>query len=259
MNSRCDAFAALHRPGDPVLLYNIWDAGSARAVAAGGAPALATGSHSLAEANGYPDGEGIPFELFLEIVRRIVECIEVPLSVDFEGGFADDPAQLAEHAHLLAETGAVGCNFEDQVVGGEGLHDVEEQVRRIAAVVGSGLFVNARTDLFLKPLLAGGDPNDRCLLVEALERAAAYKEAGARSFFVPGMTNVDLIAETCGRSPLPVNVMMRTGMPDITALADAGVARISWGPGPWRKAMARLTEEARELYFERKGLSSRRD
>jgi 2-methylisocitrate lyase-like PEP mutase family enzyme len=248
MSDKHAVFAGLHRPGNPLLLYNIWDAGSARAVAAGGAPALATGSYSVAESQGFPDGEGMPFNLFLDTIRRIVAAVDIPVSADFEGGFAADPAHLAEHARLLAETGAAGCNFEDQVIGAEGLHAVEEQARRVAAVAESGLWVNARTDVFLKPLIAGGDPNDRGLLGEALERAAAYKEAGAGSFFVPGMSDPELIAETCARSPLPVNVMMRAGMPDLTTLAKAGVARVSWGPGPWRMAMARLTEQAKTLY-----------
>ena len=248
MNAKRDQFAALHRAGDPVLLYNIWDVGSAKAVAEGGAPALATGSHSLAEAQGFPDGQGIPLNLFLDCIRRIAGAVEVPVSADFEGGFAADPAHLAEHARLLAEAGAIGCNFEDQVVGGEGLHAIHEQAARIAAVAASGLFVNARTDLFLKPLFAGGDPNDRGLLDEALERAAAYKEAGAECFFVPGMSDPELIAETCERAPLPVNVMMRGGMPALATLMEVGVSRISWGPGPWRLAMDRLTEEARALY-----------
>jgi 2-methylisocitrate lyase-like PEP mutase family enzyme len=248
MSDKYAVFAGLHRPGNPLLLYNIWDAGSARAVAAGGAPALATGSYSVAESQGFPDGEGMPFNLFLDTIRRIVAAVDIPVSADFEGGFAVDPPHLAEHARLLAETGAVGCNFEDQVIGAEGLHPVEEQARRIAAIAESGLWVNARTDVFLKPLIAGGDPNERGLLDEALERAAAYKEAGAGSFFVPGMSDPELIAETCERSPLPVNVMMRKGMHDLAALAAAGVARVSWGPGPWRAAMTRLTEEAKALY-----------
>lgn len=248
MNAKRDQFAALHRPGDPVLLYNIWDAGSARAVAEAGAPALATGSHSLAEANGFPDGQGIPFNLFLDCIRRIAGAVEVPVSADFEGGFAADPAHLAEHAKLLVEAGAVGCNFEDQVIGGEGLHPIGEQASRVAAVAESGLFVNARTDLFLKLFFAGANANDRNLFGEALERAAAYKEAGAECFFVPGLSDPDLIAEMCERSPLPVNSVMSPGMPDVATLTQAGVARVSWGPGPWRAAMNRLTEEARALY-----------
>ena len=242
-----DRFAALHVPGDPVLLYNMWDVASARAVAAGGAQALATGSHALAEANGFADGEGIPFNLYLDCTRRIVEGVDVPVTADFEGGFAVDPARIADHARYLAETGAVGCNFEDQVIGGEGLHPVAEQARRVAAVVESGLWVNARTDLFLKRLIAGENANDRALLPEALERAHAFAEAGAHSFFIPGVGDLDLIAEVCAASPLPVNVIKGDAL-EIPALAQAGAARISWGPRPWRWAMQRLTEEARALY-----------
>jgi 2-methylisocitrate lyase-like PEP mutase family enzyme len=242
-----DRFAALHIPGDPLLLYNIWDVGSAKAVAEAGAPALSTGSHSLAEAQGFPDGEGIPLNRLLDTVRHIVAAVEIPVSVDFEGGFAVDPAHLAEHARLLAETGAVGCNFEDQVIGGKGLHPVAEQARRVAAVAESGLWVSARTDLFLHKYFAGENSNDRALLPEALERAHAYAEAGAHSYFVPGVTELELIAEICAASPLPVHVINVEGA-DRAALAQTGVARISWGPRPWLWAMQRLTEEAKALY-----------
>ena len=240
-------FAELHKPGDPVLLYNIWDVGSAKAVAAGGAKALATGSHSLAEANGFPDGEKIPFNLFLDCIRRIVQGVDLPVSADFEGGFAVDPARLADHAQYLAETGAIGCNFEDQEVGGPGLHPIEQQAKRVTAIVESGLWVNARTDLFLRKLVAGEDPNDRSLFDEAIERAHAYAEAGANSFFVPGLSDLQLIADICAASPLPVNVI-KPADHDVAALTGAGVARISWGPRPWSWAMARLTEEAKALY-----------
>ena len=248
MNSNLrNRFAELHKPGDPILLYNVWDVGSAKAVAAGGAKALASGSHSLAEANGYPDGEKIPFNLFLDCIRRIVQGVDLPVSADFEGGFAVDPARLADHAQYLAETGVVGCNFEDQEVGGPGLHPIEQQAKRVAAVVDSGLWVNARTDLFLRKLVAGENPNDRSLFDEALERAHAYAESGARSFFVPGVSDLQLIADICAASPLPVNVI-KPADHDVAALAGAGVARISWGPRPWSWAMARLTEEAKALY-----------
>jgi 2-methylisocitrate lyase-like PEP mutase family enzyme len=240
-------FGELHKPGEPLLLYNVWDAGSAKAVAAAGAPALATGSHSMAGCQGFPDGEQIPFNLFLDCVRRIVQGVEVPVSVDFEGGFAVDPARLADHAQYLAETGAVGCNFEDQEIGGTGLHPVENQAARVAAVAASGLWVNARTDVFLK-VWRSGNANDRSLLGETMERAAAYAEAGARSLFVPGATEIDLIAEICQRSPLPVNILMLDGTPDRHALAQAGVARISWGGAPWRLAMKALGDEAAALY-----------
>ena len=216
-------------------------------VAAGGARALATGSHSLAEANGFPDGEKMPFNLFLDCLRRIVQGVDVPLSADFEGGFAVDPARVAEHARYLAETGVVGCNFEDQEIGGPGLHPVGHQAARVAAVVESGLWVNARTDAFLRKLVGGENPNDRSLMGEAIERAHAYAEAGAHSFFIPGVSDLQLIADVCAASPLPVNVIKGDTM-DLAETARAGVARISWGPRPWRWAMERLTAEAQALY-----------
>ena len=240
-------FGELHVPGQPVLLYNIWDVGSAKAVAKGGALALATGSHSLAEANGFPDGEQIPFNLFLDCIRRIVQGVDLPVSADFEGGFAADAARVADHARYLAETGAVGCNFEDQEIGGPGLHPIDHQAARVAAIVESGLWVNARTDLFLRKLIAGENPNDRTLFDEAIQRAHAYADAGAHSFFVPGVSDLSLIAEICAASPLPVNVI-KPADHDIAALAGAGVARVSWGPRPWSWAMDRLTEEAAALY-----------
>ena len=131
-----------------------------------------------------------------------------------------------------------------------GLHPIAEQAHRVAAVVESGLWVNARTDLFLRKLIAGENANDRSLLGEALERAQAYAEAGAHSFFVPGITDLELIAEICAAAPLPVNVI-KPAEHDFPALAAAGVARISWGPRPWIWAMARLTEEAKALYAAR--------
>lgn len=241
-------FAELHKPGEPVLLYNIWDVASAKAVAEAGAPALATGSYAISEANGYRDGEEIPFNLYLDCTRRIVEGVDLPVTADFESGFAVDPARVADHAKYLAETGAVGCNFEDGEVGGQGLHPIAEQAKRVAAVVSSGLWVNARTDLFFKSALSGGDRNDRSLLAETLERAAAYADAGAHSLFVPGPSDKELIAEICERSQLPVNILMLPGTPDWPVLAEAGVARVSWGAGPWRKAMTALTEDAKALY-----------
>lgn len=242
-----DQFAALHVPGDPVLLYNVWDVGSAKAVAGAGARAIATGSHGVAEAQGFSDGEAIPFNLFLDIARRIVSGVDLPVTVDFESGFAVDAARVAEHARYLAETGAVGCNFEDQEIGGSGLHPIAEQAARVAAVAASGLWVNARTDVFLRKLVAGENPNDRSLVPEALERAHAYAEAGAHSFFIPGVGDLELVAEICAGSPLPVNVIKGDAM-DIAQAAQAGVARISWGPRPWRWAMEKLASDAKAIY-----------
>src|SRR3954470_5719641 len=153
MASKFETFAALHVPGDPVVLYNIWDVGSALAVVKAGATALATGSHPVADANGWPDGQQVPLEFVLANAKRISDAVDLPLTVDFESAYSDDPEEGAANVARLAATGAVGCNFEDQVIGGEGLHPLDLQAKRIAAVrraVGDQFFINARTDLFLK-------------------------------------------------------------------------------------------------------------
>ncbi len=151
--SKFEIFAALHVPGDPVVLFNVWDVGGALAVVAAGAKALATGSHPVASAHGFPDGETVPIDFALANAKRIVDAVELPVSVDFEGAYSVDPDRGAANIARLMATGAVGCNFEDQVIGGEGLQALDLQCRRIAAIrraVGDTFFINARTDAFLK-------------------------------------------------------------------------------------------------------------
>ena len=237
-------FAELHRPGNPLLLYNIWDVGSALAVAKAGAKALATGSHPVADANGWPDGQNVPIEFAFANAKRIADAVEVPLTVDFEGAYSADPEEGGENVRRLAETGAVGCNFEDQVIGGEGLHPLDLQVKRIAAIrsaVGDRFYINARTDLFLKT-----QTYDDTLVSEVVERGKAFADAGASGFFVPRLSDPQQIERVVREVPLPLNVIAFPGAPDKKLWADAGVARISHGPFPHRALMAKLEEMARE-------------
>lgn len=242
---RFETFAALHVPGTPLILFNAWDAGSARAVAAAGAKAIATGSASVAMAAGYGDGEALPMEAAIANARRIVEAVDLPVTVDFEGGYAVAPEAVARNVTALAETGAVGCNFEDQIVGGEGLHAIGDQAGRITAVraaAGAAFFINARTDIFLK---APAAEHDDVKADAAIDRARAYADAGASGFFVPGLLDLALLERVVRGSPLPVNVMWMPGAPETKALAGVGVARISHGPFPYRAAMAALEAAAR--------------
>jgi 2-methylisocitrate lyase-like PEP mutase family enzyme len=244
MASQFETFAALHVPGDPVILYNIWDVGSALAVVAGGAKALATGSHPVADANGWPDGQKVPLDLALANAKRILEAVEVPVTVDFESAYSTDPEQGAANVARLKDTGVVGCNFEDQVIGGEGLHPIDLQVRRIAAMrsaIGGDFYVNARTDLFLKT-----QTFDEALVDQVVERGKAFADAGASGFFVPRLSDPKQIERVVREVPLPLNVIAFPGAPDKKVWADAGVARISHGPFPHRALMAKLTEMARE-------------
>ncbi|HVL19990.1 MAG TPA: isocitrate lyase/phosphoenolpyruvate mutase family protein, partial [Amaricoccus sp.] len=166
-------FASLHRPGDPVILYNAWDAGSAKAVAEAGAAAIATGSASVAAAHGFHDAEALPLDLAIANAERVVAAVELPVTIDFEGGYAVEPEPLAANMKRLAATGAIGCNFEDQVVGGEGLHPIEVQAERLRAAraaAGPDFFLNARTDIFLK---AKAETHDDAKVDAALDRARA--------------------------------------------------------------------------------------
>jgi 2-methylisocitrate lyase-like PEP mutase family enzyme len=243
MANKFESFAALHVPGDPVVLYNIWDVGSAQAVVAAGAKALATGSHPVADANGWPDGQNIPMEFAFANAKRVVDSVELPLTVDFEGAYSADPEQGAANVVRLAATGAVGCNFEDQVIGGEGLHPLDLQVQRIAAIraaVGDQFFINARTDLFLKT-----QTYDDALIDQVVERGKAFADAGASGFFVPRLADPAQIERVVREVPLPLNVIAFPGAPDKKVWADAGVARISHGPFPHRALMRTLEEMAR--------------
>ena len=242
-------FAKLHIKGKPVLLYNAWDAGSAKAVVAAGAKAVATGSWSAAAAQGYEDGEDIPKEFVEQIAARIVQTVDVPVTVDFEGGYSESDRELASNVSRLLEVGVIGINFEDRVVKGKGLYAIDRQARRIAAIrqaaeeKGIPLFVNARTDLFL----GEGDDDPAKSIDEALERAKAYAAAGASGFFIPGLTDAKLIEAICKGVSLPVNVMVMEGVPSNTGLAGFGVSRISYGPIPYVEAMDALQKSARKV------------
>jgi 2-methylisocitrate lyase-like PEP mutase family enzyme len=239
-----ETFAALHVPGDPVILYNIWDVGSALAVVGAGAKALATGSHPVADAHGWPDGQQVPIDFALANAKRIADAVELPVTVDFEGAYSADPEEGGANVARLAKTGAVGCNFEDQVIGGEGLYPLDRQTRRIAAIrqaVGDRFFINARTDLFLKT-----QTYDDALVDQVVERGKAFAGAGASGFFVPRLSDPKQIERVVREVPLPLNVIAFPGAPDKKVWADAGVARISHGPFPHRALMKTLTEMARE-------------
>ena len=245
MNDTIEHFASLHVPGKPLILYNIWDAGSAKAVAAAGAKAIATGSYGVAEANGLKDGETVPMALVLDNARRITGAVDVPVTLDFESGYGVDAAEVARSVAAAAETGIVGINMEDKRAGTREMVDMAEQVERLRAAADSGLFVNARCDLFI---VNAPDTHDVALADAALERARAYADAGARGIFFPFVRDEALIARLCEASPLPVNILIGEGVPDHRRLAELGVARISHGHGPWAAAMAWLEREAEAVF-----------
>jgi 2-methylisocitrate lyase-like PEP mutase family enzyme len=240
--------ASLHVKGSPLILYNAWDAGSAKAIAGAGAHAIGTSSWAVAAAHGYEDGESIPLPFVEQVIARIARAVAVPVTVDVEGGYSDDPRTCAANIARLVDHGVVGINLEDRIVSGSGLHSIEAQSERITAIRGMAdargipLFINARTDLFLGTGIALEDGLD-----EARERALAYAKAGASGFFVPGLVDLHAIAELCNAVDLPLNVMVIPGLPDLRALSDAGVARISYGPAPYLSAMEAVRHAAQRV------------
>jgi 2-methylisocitrate lyase-like PEP mutase family enzyme len=246
-SEKAGRFAELHVKGRPVLLYNAWDAGSAKAILAAGVKAIATSSWSVAEAQGYRDGEAIPIGLVEQIVGRIATTIDAPVTVDFEGGYSDDD-ELAGNIARLLDLGVIGINFEDRVVEGGGLYGIARQAERISTIRetaeerGVKLFINARTDVFFEhgDDAAGAVP-------EALERAKTYTAAGASGLFVPGLVDAAMIGQIVEGTPLPVNVMVMDGVPSNDRLAELGVVRISYGPIPYIRALETLEQEAKSV------------
>ena len=239
-----ERFRALHVPGDPVILYNIWDVGSALAVVKAGAKALATGSHPVGDASGFGDAHQVPLDYVFANAKRIADAVDpLPLTVDFEGAYSTDPEEGGRNVAALKQSGAVGCNLEDQIVGGEGIHPLDPQIRRIEAIrraVGDDFFINARTDLFLKV-----EQRDDALIDQVIERGKAFAAAGASGFFVPRLADPRQIERIVREVPLPLNVIAFPGARPKEEWAAAGVARISHGPFPHRALMAQLEEAAR--------------
>jgi 2-methylisocitrate lyase-like PEP mutase family enzyme len=244
---RANLFQSLHQKGTPLILYNIWDAGSAKTLQDAGAKAVATGSWAVAVAHGFTDREKLPFERVLLNLQEIIASVELPVTLDMESGYRKHADELKETVSQVIAAGAIGINFEDQIIGGEGLYTAEEQNKRIAAVrksaneAGVPLFINARTDVFLK---SPATEHNESKLREALERSKAYADAGASGFFAPGLRDPQLIAILCEQAPLPVNIMMMPDVPAPKHLAELGVARISYGGMPYHHAMNALRDAA---------------
>jgi 2-methylisocitrate lyase-like PEP mutase family enzyme len=240
-------FRALHEPGNPLRLVNVWDAGSARTVETAGAAAVATTSWAMAAALGMEDGERLDFGALAAAVRRISEAIAAPLSVDIERGYAENAEALTANVDKIVSAGAVGINIEDSLSGG-GLRPQQDQTGRLRAIRerfardDRDLFINARCDAFF-----GAGLDRPSAFDEACRRASVYEEAGADGLFVPGLTDPETLRRLRAETPLPLNVMMNECGPPEPELVEAGVARISFGPHPWLSVQTHLGTLARDL------------
>jgi 2-methylisocitrate lyase-like PEP mutase family enzyme len=224
---------SLHMPGDPLVLPNVWDAGTARQVVAAGCPVVATSSAAVAESLGYADHEDTPIDEVFAAVRRITKAVDVPVTVDAEAGYG---LPAAEFVARLLDAGAVGCNLEDTDHRTGTLVPRDRQASWLAdvrAAAGPDLVLNARVDVFL-----GGFPGDA--LAAGVERATAYVAAGADCVY-PILLGGPALATFVAAVPGPVNA----GLPEDGSVADlaaAGVARTSLGPRLWRRTLTMLAE-----------------
>ncbi len=238
---KAERLRELHHGDRILVLPNIWDAGGTRMMEWLGYPAVATASAAIAYSLGYDDGQRITLDAMVEVVGRVASAVRVPVTADMEWGFAEQPGAVAANMRRVLRAGAVGINLEDSIREGEVLFPIEFQCERIRAVremarqEGVPLVINARTDVFLTG--AGG-------VDEALERGRAYAEAGADCLFAIGAREPAAIAALVEQLPIPVSVLARPQGPSIGELAELGVARISFGPGPMGIALAALQRAA---------------
>lgn len=235
LNDQAARLRDLHRPGSPLLLPNVWDAGSATTVVEAGLPALATASAAIAAMLGHPDHEGAPADEMFAAAGRVIRAVQVPVTVDAEAGYGLSARDLVDR---LIAIGAAGCNLEDSDHRGSGLVDVEEQARRIAEVrtaatqVGADLVINARADVFL-----GGTEQTAGVIAEAVKRGNRYLEAGADCVYPIMVTSEDAIRTLVSKLAGPVNANCLPGGPNLRRLAELGVARVSFGPLPYITAL----------------------
>ena len=232
------AFHDLHRSG-LLILPNAWDAGSAAVMRSLGARAIATTSAGCAWSLGWPDGDVLPIDRAVQMCADVARAAQgLPVSVDFEGGYSDDPDEAAANARRLVEAGAQGINIED---GGGAPERLAAKIAAIRAAVGEALFINARCDVWLRGVAPDAP------VAECLRRSGIYQAAGADGLFAPGLVDPDGIAELVAGTPLPINLLAYPGLPGAAELERLGVRRLSAGSGLSSAAYGRAAALARDF------------
>ena len=247
---KAELLRGLHKGPRILILANAWDVASARIIEDLGAPAIATTSAGIAAALGYQDGEQISRNEMLEVVARIAAAVRVPVSSDFEAGYANTLEGLAESIQALVSAGAVGLNLEDVIGKSEsGQVDLATQIKKIQtirevskAALGVQLVINARTDIYLLPIGPETTRFDR-----TVERLRAYRRAGADCVFAPGVKDAETIARLVKAVDAPLNILLMPGCPSIHEMEKLGVARVSAGSGIMRSALGHTRRVARQL------------
>jgi 2-methylisocitrate lyase-like PEP mutase family enzyme len=236
-----EAFLQLHEGSTPLLLGNIWDVNSAKIFEKAGYRAIGTSSQAVAASQGYEDGEKMPFDTLLQLARQVVKTVDIPLTVDIEGGYSRSASGIIEHIEKLHDAGVVGMNLEDTVVGASRTLQPPDAFQKTLSTIADHLsrkhlkmFLNIRTDGFLL-----GIPT---ALTETIKRSLSYKDAGANGIFVPCITEINDIKAVVDATDLPVNVMCMPSLPNFAELKRLGVKRISMGPFVYAYANKKAAE-----------------
>jgi 2-methylisocitrate lyase-like PEP mutase family enzyme len=244
-----ETFARLHKGPAPLLLGNCWDVNSARLLEAAGYAAGGFSSHALAAALGYEDGEQLPFDLLVRVTQKVTAAIQIPFTVDMEGGYSRSIDGILANVDKLYEAGAAGINLEDTVPGpARSFQSAKDFAKIIESVTGHlsrnnrKLFLNIRTDGFLLDLPTA--------LPETLTRIRSYESAGADCIFVPCITAPEDIQQVVQTTTLPVNVMAIPGLPTPAVLQQLGVKRISMGPFLFNKVYEYAAVLAKKVHSE---------
>ena len=224
-----EQFSQLHQNDEPLLLGNIWDVNSARIFESNGFKAIGTSSQAVAKVFGYDDGENIPFETLLQFVKRVLEVVRIPVTVDIEGGFDRNADRIIDNISKLHHLGISGINLEDTTPGStrklQPVDDFQKLLSRVSSELSRKnvkVFINVRTDGFLLSMPGA--------LAETLTRIKAYENVGANGIFVPCITDTEDIRKVVTATRLPINVMCMPKLPDFKELQSLGVKRISMGP-----------------------------
>jgi 2-methylisocitrate lyase-like PEP mutase family enzyme len=240
-------FKELHAQKTPLVLGNVWDAHTAKLAEEAGFKALGSSSHAIAFAMGYADGEEIrPEELFF-VIERIAKIAQIPLSVDFEAGYSDDPKTVAAYVSTLADMGVVGINLEDGNVkdGKRLLGESAVLADKISAIKDkTSIFVNARTDTYVT--------KHANALEETVNRAKLYAAAGADGIFVPKMEKAEEIKQFVQTISLPLNLFYSPALPDVERLGSMGVKRLSHGALLYDVVMQQVAQYFKQ--FKNKGV-----
>jgi 2-methylisocitrate lyase-like PEP mutase family enzyme len=231
----CQNFRNLHQGPALLLLPNAWDAVTARLIESLGAKAIATTSAGLAWSHGYPDGNALPEDQLIAAIRAIARVIRVPLTVDIEAGYSDDSGAVARLVARILAVGVVGINIEDGAGSPDLLCKKVAAIRDQVAHSGCDLFINTRTDVYLRGVASG-----EAAIEEVMSRSSRYRAAGCDGLFVPGLSAADAMATiSAAVAPMPLNIMAAANLPSMDRLQKSGVRRLSAGSSLAQAALGR--------------------